>query len=321
MASYLNKPGGNNIFGSSANFAEAVTTKATQIAPGGQWILYLLVILFIVLVIAILRGTKIDLSWLDPRPRRWKVLARASHFWIPSGIYTNLIVPAHKAVPDMSDLNYSMTIEYVLYDSRNYNTTEGPYRHIMHRGSNELASVSVAGMAVSGCAANQSGDLPPFGLPKRLNPGIFLDPNTNDILVFVDTTNGSDTYRESLRVSDIPLDTPARLCVVMNGQVLEVYLNCRLEATKILRGQPKHVENEWYGIAGTASAQAQVQNLYVWNESLGIEDMLSLCPGPPVFKNKRPICSNADAPVAPATTTTTKVDLGLGASLKAVCPN
>ena len=50
MASYLNKPGGNNIFGSSANFAEAVTTKATQIAPGGQWILYLLVILFIVLV-------------------------------------------------------------------------------------------------------------------------------------------------------------------------------------------------------------------------------------------------------------------------------
>lgn len=319
MSSLLNGPGGTNVFG---DMTTAVRNSTKNM--GGDWLLYLLVAFFIAVVIFMLMGKSPSLSWvsfIDPRPAIWKILARASLFWIPSPLFTNLIVPADKAVDGMYDDIYSVTIEYVLYNTRSYNTTEGPYRHLFHRGSSELAKTTVGGAILAGCAANQSGDLPPFGLPKRLNPGIFLDPNTNDIIVFVDTIKGADTVRESLRIADIPLDIPARIGVVLNKRVLEVYLNCKLEATKVLQGDPKHVENEWYGLAGPAGAQAQIQNMYVWKESLSAEDMRQLCPGPPVFSKERPICSGADTPVAPVAPATknTKIDLGLGTSLTAKC--
>ena len=323
MSSLFGEPGPGGLLGRANNMVDNMRTNIQNVVPSGSWLLYLLVAFFIAVVVFMLMGKGIDMSWLsyvDPRPKGWKIKARASLFWEPSSIFTNLIVPKEKSVKDMYDDVYSTILEYVFYNSRNYNTTEGPYRHIAHRGSNELAKTTVGGAILSGCLTNDSGVLPPFGLPKRMNPGIFLDPNTNDIIVFVDTIRGSDTMRESVRIVDIPLDTPARIGIVLNKRVLEVYLNCKLEVTKVLHGDPKHVENEWYGLAGPAGAQAQIQNMYVWKESLSAEDMRHLCPGLPTFSKERPICSGADTPVSQAPNAqTTKIDLGLGTSLTKKC--
>ena len=321
MSSLFGEPGSDGLFGRAGDTFENMRTNIQKAVPTGSWLLYLLVALFIAVVVFMLMGKSISMSWfsyIDPRPKDWKIKARASLFWTPSSIFTNLIVPKEKSVVEMYDDVYSMTIENVLYNTRSYNTTEGPYRHIVHRGSNELAKTTVGGAILSGCLANNSGDLPPFGLPKRMNPGIFLDPNTNDIIVFVDTIRGAETLRESLRIVDIPLDIPSRIGVVLNKRVLEVYLNCKLEATKVLQGDPKHVENEWYGLAGPAGAQAQIQNMYVWKESLSADDMRHLCPAIPVFSKERPICSGADTPIATPNSQTT-IDLGLGASLTKKC--
>lgn len=322
MSSLFGGPGGSDLFGTASNVANNVSTSIKNVVPTGSWFLYILVAFFVVVVVFMLMGKTIDTSWLsyfDPRPKIWKILGRSSLFWAPSSIFTNLIVPKSKAVVDMYDDIYSMTIENVLYNSRSYSTTEGPYRHILHRGSDELAKTTVGGAVLSGCLANNSGDLPPFGLPKRMNPGIFLDPNTNDLIIFVDTIHGADTVRESLRIADIPLDVAARIGVVLNKRVLEVYFNCKLEATKVLQGDPKHVENEWYGLAGPAAAQAQIQNLYVWKEALSADDMRYLCPAIPTFSKERPICSGADTPLPSGGQNPTKLDLGLGTSLTAKC--
>jgi hypothetical protein len=325
MSSLFGEPG--SLLNKANNMVFAANT-AIQNTTGtrGDWLLYLLVAFFIAVVIFMLMGKTIDWSWIkyfDPRPHSWKVLSRSSLFWAPSSIFTNLVVPKDKSVADMYDDIYSATIETVLYNTRSYTTTEGPYRHIVHRGSNELAQTTVGGAILSGCGANSMTDLPPFGLPKRMNPGIFLDPNTNDIIVFVDTVLGADTFRESLRIADIPLDIPCRIGVVLNKRVLEVYLNCKLEATKVLQGDPKHVENEWYGLAGPAGAQAQIQNLRVWKEGLSADDMRVLCPAIPTFSKERPICSGADTPLpsnnGSASSMTKKIDLGLGTSLTAKC--
>jgi hypothetical protein len=323
MSSLFGEPGPGGLFGRANDMVNNMRTNMQSVVPTGSWLLYLLVAFFIAAVIFMLMGKGINSSWLsyvDPRPKNWKILARASLFWAPSSVFTNLIVPKEKSVVDMHDDVYSITVENVLYNTRNYNTTEGPYRHILHRGSNELAKTTVGGAVLSGCITNDSGQLPPFGLPKRMNPGIFVDPNTNDIIVFVDTILGAETMRESTRIADIPLDVPARISVVLNKRVLEVYLNCKLEVTKVLRGDPKHVENEWYGLAGPAGAQAQIQNLYVWKESLSADDMRHLCPAIPVFSKERPICSGADTPISQAPSgQTTKINLGLGTSLTKKC--
>lgn len=301
-------------------FTAAAPQAAAKLSSSlgiGTPLLYVLLLIFIILVVMMLMNVKLSLSWLIPR--KYTVMASSSKFWTPSGVFTNLTVPS-TAAPSLTDDIYTLTLEGLLLNSRVYQTTDGPYRHIAHRGSNELAST---GSALTGCAAGGSnGNLPPFGLPKRLNPGIFLDPNTNDILIFVDTSDGPNTYRESVRISDIPLDIPFNLGIIMNGRVLEVYLNCGLETTKVLSGTPRSVENVWYGLSGSASANAQIQNLTLWNYGLTADDVRSFCVKPKPFTNMRPQCNGADKATAPPDPQAQKpkpIDLGFGAKLSA-CP-
>ena len=288
----------SSLFGMMRSTSSAVgSSVGTAIGPPSRtWILYIGLLIVVVLVVLMLLGIPLSLSWLDPRPKRMKIYQTGHLFWPPSKTYTNLLVPLNQDVPDFHDDSFSCLIDVTLLDTRNYKTTEGPYRQILHRGSSDLAKAEDGGGIIPkgflASVVNQP--LPPFGLPKRMNPGVFLDPNTNDLLVFVDSSLGSETFRESVRIADIPLDTPFRIGVVVNHRVLEVYINCRLEVTKVLSGIPKRVEHEWYGIAGSAAAQAQIQNLYVWNQPLTAVDMRSLCPSLPAFTTKRPVCESTD---------------------------
>lgn len=247
--------------------------------------------LVIFVIAMMLMGKKIDFSWLDPRPKTMIVTSDAYQFWKPSAVFTNLVV-ANKSVPEFTNTLYSISFDAVLQNTRNFKGTGGPWRHIVHRGSDELSQSTIGGAIMKqGCAAaNGSGPLPPFGLPKRMNPGIFLDPNINDIIIFIDTERGGDSYRESVRLKDIPMDIPFRIQVIINERILEVYLNCRLEVSKVLSGRPRSVEDVWYGLSGSAAAQAMIQNLYVWKRALPADSIGALCPSPPTFSGSRPVC-------------------------------
>jgi hypothetical protein len=238
-----------------------------------------------------LMNKKVDFSWLDPRPKGMIATSDAYLFWKPSALFTNLSVP-EKSVPEFTSTLYSISFDGVLRNTRNFKTSGGPWRHILHHGSDELASTTIGGAIMKqGCAAaNGTQPLPPYGLPKRMNPGIFLDPNVNDIIVFVDTERGGDSFRESVRLKDIPMDIPFRIQVIVNERVLEVYLNCGLEVSKVLSGRPRTVEDVWYGLSGSAAAGAQIQNLYVWKRAISADYIGALCAAQPVFLKERPIC-------------------------------
>jgi hypothetical protein len=313
-----NIPGGKPI--QWANFGAINGTTG-----GGErlsWILYIFIGLFMTAVIVMVVQPKIDWSFLDPRPRRIKVSSRAYKAWENEYTYTNL---QYTGPTEFDSHNYTVQFDCILYNTRNYLTTEGPYRHILHRGSKELMTTNPGGIPLSGCAPAGVGELPPFGLPSRMNPGIFIDPNINDVIIFVDTMNGATPYRESVRIVDIPLDIPFNISVIIHGQVLEVYLNCKLEVTKVLSGVPREIENDWYGISGRANAQAQVQNMMLWTNPLSAEDIRSLCTKLPQFKGKRPLCEGTNTSQQPVSTDKAKVSatkdisLSLGASIKATC--
>jgi hypothetical protein len=56
------------------------------------------------------------------------------------------------------------------------------------------------------------------------------------------------------------------------------------------------VEDVWYGLAGSAAAQAQIQNLYIWPRPLSADEMGAVCdPRLPGFAQKRAICDVADS--------------------------
>lgn len=292
-----------------------------------QTLLYILLGgLLIFTVVLMLMNKKIDFSMLDPRPKGMQITQSANLFWKPSAMHTNLTIPT-KAITLFDDAIYTLNYDMVIYNSRVFNKTDGPWRHILHRGSNELEATTVIGNIMGGgCIASNAGSkLPPFGLPRRMNPGIFLDPNINDIIIFVDTVQGSESYRESVRIVDVPLDIPLRLGVTINGRVLEVYLNCKLEVTKVLSGIPKKVENKWYGLSGAAAAQAQIQNMYIWTSALTANDMGILCKslGPVKFDEKRAVCDAAESVTPSAGTSTAPASstqkIEYGNSLKS-CP-
>lgn len=314
MASLLRKPG----FGSLPSSMKAPSSGL--LTTIGYAVLYILVGAIAIFAGMMLLGIKINLGWFDFRSPYSKSISDSMLVWPPTKQYTNLTTTPTN-VPNVSDSSYSATIDCVLYNTRSYNTVwtdgDGPYRHLFHRGSSDLVSSTVTGAIVGGCSASgQSSDLPPQGLPRSMNPGVFLDPNLNDVLIFVDTENAS---RESVRIVDLPLDRPFQLAVVVNNNVLEVYLNCRLEVTKVLKNRPRAVDNQWFGLAGAAAGQAQIQNLRVWPKPLLSTEINPLCPGLPNFSVKRQICDGSDLPVPAKSAKEPVIDLGFNAALSK-CP-
>ena len=238
-------------------------------------IMYCLVAVVIVLIIRMLLGKTFNWAWLDWRSARSKALDGSKTFWKSGsqGRMRNLIVPEDQMMEPSND-QYTYHVDVLLANSRNMSSVDGPYRHIMHRGSDELYSGDANTPVATGAV-----NMPSDGLPKRMNPGIFLDPNTNDILIFVDTKGrNGDTYRESLRIPDIALGQPFRVSVAVFGNVLEVSINCRLEFTKVLDGKPRPVENVMYGLCGPAAAEASIQDLILWPFAVNSQELLALCP-------------------------------------------
>jgi hypothetical protein len=280
------------------NVARNVVSNTRRLAPNsgggmGNYILYGLLIAVVILIYLLLTGYKFSLKSLDIRPQRFKALDDSHLFWKNGdGGVKNLMISAD-LLPDNMNNKYTYHFDLLLANTRNITNIEGPYRHIFHRGSGELYTDMSGSVTAAG-----SPRLPPYGLPKRLNPGIFLDPNTNDIIVFVDTMSKTgDVYRESARISDIPVEKPLRLTVNVHNQVLEVDLNCKLETTKVLAGEPKTVENNLYGLCGKAAAEAAIQNLYVWPFSISSEMLSNFCPMPfPPFQPAAKTCGASTDP-------------------------
>ena len=239
-----------------------------------QVVLYILIVIAVAAVIMILMGKKFSLAFLDFRPKNWQVYDNSNKFWKSGtvGAMHNLKAEDNIAPVPTKD-SYTYQFEILLVNSRNLTNVERPYRHIFHRGSDELYPVGgPLGVLTGGNA------FPPYGLPQRMNPGIFLDPNLNDILIFVDTKSPKgDIYRESCRISDIPLGKPFRLGVSVQDNILEVNLNCRLETTQVLVGIPRPVESVLYGLCGPAAAQASIQNLIEWPYSVVSRDLMLTC--------------------------------------------
>jgi hypothetical protein len=170
---------------------------------------------------------------------------------------------------------YAMGVTLYVGDSRSSDKT-GPYRHILHRGTDELKKFV---RDSPGSVPRGQGDLND-GLPHQMNPGLFLDPFTNDLLIYIDTDPhiGTQANRESIRIPDLPLKKAFYLHVVVNGRIAEVYINCRLAVSKILNGMPRAVPNDWHGRIGFARAAVVPQDLKLWDTDLHALEIRNLCP-------------------------------------------
>lgn len=233
-------------------------------------------------------------------------LARRSQtFW--SGLTydaQNLMVPSTVS-PTTTAADYTVSVQLLLQDSRT--PLNGRFRHILHRGVNPC-NLSVTNPGPTGHNNIQPSDIPnadpaylQTGLPTYMNPGLMLDPTTNDLHVFVHTkgqeAGGQVLWLESATVEDLPLNTPLTIGVSLTGQTLEVYVNCRLFSTTLLKGVPFIPSKDmaaWFGRACAFPFTGVVQGLTLWPAALNSGDYLKVCRSADFSKvSLTPICPTA----------------------------
>jgi hypothetical protein len=259
---------------------------------GGKYVIYALLI-GIAITVAVLI-IDVFFPFLPTSPLGPSSQARAGKtFWksADAGADENLIVPA-SASPTKAASVYSMSVQFVVGDSRAPNP--GKFRHIVHRGSNPCGITAADGKpGSSGHAGIRASDLPDtdpsyksLGLPAIMNPGLMLDQYKNDLHVFVHTKGaeeGKDVlWLESITVADLPLHTPITVGVICNGKQLEVYLNCRLYSTTLLKGTPylPKADNQWFGRYCAYPLSGMVKNLTLWPTALNSTDFIKMCRNP-----------------------------------------
>ena len=257
-----------------------------------KYLIYLIAIVIVTGILLVLIDTYVP--FLPMNPVGPSITARSvKTFWPTDG--ENLIVPASKS-PTVSPTDYSMSIQLMIGDSR-ANTSVARFRHIVHRGSNPCTISSGGGDAgPTGHAGLTMDQLPTqqdtdsykqTGLPAVMNPGLFLDKYKNDLHVFVHTKskvdNGLDVLLlESVTIEDVPIGEPLTVGIICNGKTLEVYLNCRLYSTLLLRGTPylPKADNQWFGRYCTFPMMGLIKNLQLWDTAIGSTDYLAMCRAP-----------------------------------------
>lgn len=102
------------------------------------------------------------------------------------------------------------------------------------------------------------------------NLRVALLPNTTDLRV---SLLNSVNNEEFIDITNIPVQTPFRLGVVILDRVMEVYINGRLYKTLALMAPPKTEAGGFTGPQGDMASMAKVKNLILWKRPITASEM------------------------------------------------
>jgi hypothetical protein len=97
-----------------------------------------------------------------------------------------------------------------------------------------------------------------------------LLPDTSDMIVSVLNVNNN---MENIIISNIPVQQPFRLTMVVMQQALEVYINGNLMKTRMFSAPPKSVLGDIYPSTGIEINVTKVRNLKIWSRILTIGEI------------------------------------------------
>lgn len=260
-----------------SSFASTVFTSAQErlptgkIASGAITTIYILLIVVAILTCVLVADRYFPFLPVNPFGGPSALARDVKRFWTTASAGSeNLIVPK-KDSPTFNPDVYTMSIQFILGESRT--PSEGQFRHILHRGTKPSCTDT-----------SPDSDYNRTGLPTLMNPGIFLDKYKNDIHVFVHT-RGKEGDKdvlllESMTVEDLPLQQSMSIGIVCNGKNFEVYMNCKLYSTILLKGTPYLPDpdnNQWFGRFCKFPMPGIIRNLQLWSTALSTDDYKNMC--------------------------------------------
>lgn len=132
-----------------------------------------------------------------------------------------------------------------------------------------------------------------LGVMNNYNFAIALLPDTNDLICSV--LNKDDNMEISL-ISNVPVQQPFRIGVIIMEKAMEVYLNGKLVNTRIFLNTPKNVIGDIYPASGIEKNIAKMRNLKIWSKVLTASNIRAASPS---------ISVSSDFVPAPMTTSST----------------
>ena len=171
-----------------------------------------------------------------------------------------MIIPQDPSIGDaktiIRSINETEGIEFtwsvwMFIDDMQYN--EGRYKHVFHKGNdNNLLSNT------------------PSGINEPNNaPGMYIAPNTNTLVVIMNTFN---EITEKVEIPNIPINKWVCVQVRVEGRTMDVYINGKLSRRLILSGVPKQNYDDVYvGMNGGFSGY--LSNLRYYDSALGTTEI------------------------------------------------
>ena len=147
-----------------------------------------------------------------------------------------------RSINENNGMEFTWSV-WVFIDDLQYNS--GKYRHIFHKGNDNLASNGL-------------------NFPNNA-PGLYIAPNTNAFVIIMNTY---DTINEEITIPDIPINKWVNVIIRCQNKTLDVYINGTISRSIQLIGVPKQNYGDVF-IGMNGGFSGYVSNLWYYNYALG----------------------------------------------------
>ena len=147
------------------------------------------------------------------------------------------------------------------------------YRCVFYKGNDYATQMSSKTDGDSNGGGNNVENMDYLGMNFPNNsPGLYIKPNTNDIVVIMNTFN---VINEEITIQDIPLNKWMNVIIRCKNTNLDVYINGTIAKSHVLHGVPKQNYGDVY-VAPNGGFSGNISNLWYYNYALGTTAIQSL---------------------------------------------
>jgi hypothetical protein len=176
---------------------------------------------------------------------------------IPQDPDTSGSVTISRSVNANEGIEFTWSV-WIFIDDLTYNT--GKYRCVFYKGNDFAQNQDTATEQPQG-----------LNFPNNA-PGVYLAPNTNNLVVIMNTFN---VINEEIIVSDIPLNKWVSVIIRCQNNTLDIYVNGSIIKSHNLHGVPKQNYGDVY-VATNGGFSGYISNLWYYDYALGTSEISKL---------------------------------------------
>jgi hypothetical protein len=167
------------------------------------------------------------------------------------------------------------TISFDVYVPTEYKAITAP-RVFLYRSDTEIILAAGTVTAATGAAAATAATAPTPTLLSTFpttNLLAYIDPSKNDLNIYAVTDKGQESVPP---ITNIPLGKAFRLSIAFMPNYIEVYIDGKLNATKVLQGIPVKTTAQFWGPPSSVSSVVQIGTFYYWPRALKASELQAL---------------------------------------------